>query len=103
GHKLCKSSRRHEAIGIEDDEVRVGSTEAFNPIAYVSGLSAGIGGAPADVDRHAGAAANVIEDALLAKPLLRILRVAENEDVEQGGATARSQTLSHGLDGFCNG
>ena len=98
-HQRDERFAAHDAVGVQDEELRIGVAEAADPFGDVAGLAGGVPGAMAveDPGVAVGSRAQVEEGFLLGDPGFGVSGVAQDEDVEQGACLKRSQGL---VDGF---
>ncbi len=83
----------HHAIGVQDQELRIGTAEPLHPVGDVAGLAGGVlrTAAIEDPIMAAGALAQCQEGGLLVEPHLRLDRVAQDEDVKRVGSAQAAQ------------
>ena len=100
GNQAVQSFRRHDAVGVENNEIRISCAEVLDPVAYVARLLAFVRSSPANVDLNTVlvSRAQLPVGSLLQQSFRRVLRVAQDEYLEAVTGTDSRKVPAHGVD-----
>src|SRR5262245_28223719 len=102
GDQAQQALGAHDAVGVENYEIRIGGAKPFDPVANVARLLAEVGRAPAQIDRDGNLRSELGVNLLFALAFAQLLRVAQNEDVEAIDGIGRRNVSAHRLDRGCH-